>query len=202
MTDILDSGDDTLLEWCELGSNPVVENFVVDPELNEIEPDLFDSDVPFGVSRETFEFTVTSTTVGYDVGTGEATFTVTADIVELEDSPGNPNATYGFSMSLAHDENVLALSEVVATDVLDDLADGDGPEFFETNLLDDGFTLVVVYSISEADITLAFGDSAYLGDVPRRRFDQEGEFVRPCCRGNFATSFVVWFIRREHVCEP
>ena len=146
------------LEFCEAG-DPPTSSTVVDSSLFVFIPDFVDADVILEVTEVTYEFTVSSLTVGFPSGTGEASFSVAVNIVEHEDSPGNPNDTFAFSMSLRHNSNLLDVTGVEADEILDDLSDSAGPEFFEASLLEEGFTLGVVYAFDDTDVVLDFEDS-------------------------------------------
>ncbi len=148
---------ETDLDFCEIGAPITTIVVVVDNQ--EVEPETEGGAIVLTVNSVTFTYSVASAFVGFDAGTGEASFTVGATIEEHADSPGNPNDTFGFSMAIAHDPELLAATAVEPAAILDGLNDGDGPEFFGVEILEDGITLGVVHAFDDATEVLTFADA-------------------------------------------
>lgn len=161
-----DDFDETVVEFCEeeFSTNaPVYDVLVVIVDDNgdviRIVPVQESGTISIGASAPTFTYTVGSGIFGFDAATGAVEFTVGATIEEHADSPDAPNVTHSFSMGLGHDPEHLEVVDVSSSALLDDLNDGDGPDFFSFALLEDGFTLGVVYSFEDSTQALGFEDA-------------------------------------------
>ncbi|MFQ5653521.1 MAG: hypothetical protein ACE5GW_02175 [Planctomycetota bacterium] len=153
---LLDGPPNTLaiLEFCAAG-NPAVENIVVIGGGLGVTPVTINGSINYGgTPGPGFVYTVPSATVGFASGVGVADFTVGATI--LENTDVTPIDTFGFSMGLAHDPVYLESTAVSPTPFLSTLNAGAGPEFFGPNLLLNGTTLGVVYSLTDPTQILVY----------------------------------------------
>ena len=98
----------------------------------------------------------------------DSVFLVEIEIEEHADSPAGPNPTYAFSMGLRHTADLLEVLDVVPAGGLGELHDGDGPDFFSSELFDDGWTLGTIYSLTATVVTLEFTEPTIVAEIDYR----------------------------------
>lgn len=146
-------GNSTPLDFCtSLG----VETIIATPTGAQVVPDQFSGSVTSDIIGPVFEFSLADETIDFDPATGVEVFTAAASITEQPVSPGSPNPVHGFSMAVRHDPTFLEVTDVVPAPFLAAVNAGAGPDFFEANFLDDGFTLGAVLSFGAPGSTLTF----------------------------------------------
>ena len=113
---------------------------------------------PFCAAQD-FTFELPDMTVETDVGE----FTVTMRISEDPDGDDFPNAVKGFSTGISCDPDILAPMSISLTEFIQDLNDGDGPEFLGLGVAadDEGFVAHMVFGLV-FDVTLELVDEEVL----------------------------------------
>jgi len=111
-------------------------------------PTLATGTVTSSLALPTFIFDAVDATVAFDPSTGAESFAVVATIAEHPGSPGAPNSTFGFSMAIAHDPDLLEVTGALPLGPIAALNGGSGPDFLGVQSLPDGLTAGVVYAFS------------------------------------------------------
>ena len=89
--------------------------------------------------------------------------------ISEEDNGVGLQVTQGFSMGLSHDDTLLSITAVNASGAVAALNSGVGPDFFETRILSNGFTVGCVYCFTTCE-TLSFPEN----EPPVVTVDYEG----------------------------
>lgn len=88
----------------------------------------------------------------FDSQTGIGSVSVGLSVVEEASNPGFPNATQGFSLSIANDSAMIQPVSAQPSTVLQQLNGNSGPDFFSEGVFPEGVTIGVVYSFSGTDV--------------------------------------------------
>ena len=94
-----------------------------------------------------FDFIAADTCIVYNAETGEGGGVVGIFIAEDLENPGFPNTVSGWSMGNMLDSPFVQVTEIELGDYLETINDGDGPDFFATTVLPNGFTVGCVYNL-------------------------------------------------------
>ena len=121
----------------------VVNGLSISPTLEGVTIEIEEAPDPM------FEFIAPNQTENFDPVKGTGAFTAEFSIGEPSDSPGYPNPTQGFSMAVQHASDLLSI-----TGGPDNLLPFD-PDFAESQIYADGWTIGVVYSFTGAS-SIAF----------------------------------------------
>ena len=131
------------------------------------------------VATRGWTFAIPTVEAGFDPDSGTGGATVPISIAENPDNVGYPTDTQALQVAVSYDDTILQLNDVVAVGLLADVRDGDGPEFFATDLSEeDGFVVGAVYSYGlDAPIAFEFEEVILEADfdtIPISFLAQEG----------------------------
>lgn len=114
---------------------------------------LFSAPDSWAQFNEQFTYIGPNETVIYDPIDGTGAGVLTASIIENPGALTYPTQVCGFSMAMGHPGDVLLITEVGLADALQQLNDGDGPEFFSpsVNCGGPGFKLGCIFSLLGLD---------------------------------------------------
>ncbi len=99
-----------------------------------------------------FRFIAPQVNAEFDEATGVGSLVANLSIGEEDDNPGFPNATQGFSMSLASDPATLSVVSLTPAPILTAMNNSSGPDFMTETIMADGVTVGVVYSFVGAEV--------------------------------------------------
>ncbi len=103
-----------------------------------------------------FSFRAPDTSIEYLAQTGVAVLSIPLTIEEDATSPGYPNPTAGFSMSLVNDASILQPIATEPIGIVGGLNSGIGPDYYVETIEPNGLTLGVIYSFHAVPVTLEF----------------------------------------------
>ena len=99
-----------------------------------------------------FSIVAPQVTASFDGVTGVGSVSVDLSVAEEATNPGFPNATQGFSLSIANDPALIQPVSVQPSALLQQLNGSSGPDFFTEGIFAGGITLGVVYSFTGLDV--------------------------------------------------